>query len=196
MNRTRVLLCTLSAFGLIFFLSVRSSNVVAGDAGDDEDHKGAAPQAKAAAAFPAFPVVVDCSQTLEQMVKAGKYDWMELDIHSSDLQVNCRGISKVDVVLVPMHGPHMEPEDLLRELDSRGFRPAELPELLAFGATYPEKQREFPPIVGLGSGWQHWDTLRGAAFLGAGTGGRGLGGPGCWGPACHSDYHLAAVVRN
>jgi hypothetical protein len=48
---------------------------------------------------------------------------------------------------------------VLKEFEARGLRAATLPELLAFGATYPEKQREFP-IVALRSVWQNRDGLR------------------------------------
>ena len=45
-----------------------------------------------------------------------------------------------------------------------GLRPANLPELLAFGAKYPKKQREFP-IVALGSVWRYWCGSRSVACL-------------------------------
>ena len=49
----------------------------------------------------------------------------------------------------------MEPDAVLKEFESHKppLRAATLPELLAFDATYPEKQHEFP-IVALGSVWR------------------------------------------
>lgn len=203
-----IVFCTFGAFGLAVLFSIRFSSVaqgrenfgrtrnearVAGIVGGDENKNPPASPVKAGNSV--FPVVVDCSQTVEQMIKAGKYDWRELEINSGDFPVNCRGISKVDVVLLPIHRRRMESEEILRELDKRNLRPAGLPELLAFGATYPDKQQEVPPIVALGPVSQDWKTLRGAAYLGGGMRGRGLAGPGCWGPACHEGYQFAAVVR-
>lgn len=210
MKTMRILFCAMTAFGLFFLVSIRCSNIAharenfrrpmkvaraGGIISSEENNKGAASREKVKNSLPVFPVVVDFNQTVEEMVKAGKYDWVELEITSDYRPVNCHGISRVDVVLVPIHLQSMASEDLLRELDKQDLRPAEFPELLAFGATYPEKQREFAPIVALGSVSQYWDSRRGAAYLGGGSGGRGLGGPGCWGPGCHSDFQLAAVVR-
>jgi hypothetical protein len=210
MKTIRILFCIMTAFGLFFLMSIRSPNIaserenirhplkvarVSRIISSEENNKKAVFRAKAKNSFPVFPIVLDCNQTVEEMVKAGKYDWVELEINSDYRPVKCHGISKVDVVLVPIHLQSMASEDLLRELDKHDLRPAEFPELLAFGATYPEKQRDFAPIVALGSASQYWDSRRGAAYLGGGSGGRGLGGPGCWGPGCHSDFQLAAVVR-
>jgi hypothetical protein len=41
-------------------------------------------------------------------------------------------------------------QKILAKMDAEGYRPAELFELLAFGAKYPEKQRKFT-IVALGT---------------------------------------------
>jgi hypothetical protein len=58
------------------------------------------------------------------------------------------------VVVELVHfGRDMESESVLKEFEARGLRAATLPELLAFGATYPEKQCEFP-VVALGSVWR------------------------------------------
>jgi hypothetical protein len=43
---------------------------------------------------------------------------------------------------------------VIKEFEARNLRAATLPELLACGATYPEKQREYP-IFAFGSVWQH-----------------------------------------
>jgi len=53
----------------------------------------------------------------------------------------------VDIVLLRYDG-RMASEEVLARLDKDGYRPAELPEFLAFGATYPEVQRQFS-VVGL-----------------------------------------------
>ena len=62
------------------------------------------------------------------------------------------GQADLEVVLVRFEH-RMTSEDVLRELNDEGLRATELPELLAFGAKYPEVQRKFS-VVGLGSTWR------------------------------------------
>jgi len=98
-----------------------------------------------------FPVVVNYDQTVKDMVKAGKYDWSGSlsQVTSDNFPINHRAAGTVEIMLVHFHR-HMGWNEAIGELDKMGLRPAELPELLAIGATYPEKQREFP-IIALGS---------------------------------------------
>ena len=58
----------------------------------------------------------------------------------------------------------MGSDEVLKKLEKLGLRPATLPELLAFGATYPNKQRKFP-IVALGSVWRYWEGYRFVPYL-------------------------------
>jgi hypothetical protein len=58
----------------------------------------------------------------------------------------------------------MTTDQALEELDKQDFRLATIEELLAFGATYPELQREFP-IVELGSAWRDQHGMRRVAYL-------------------------------
>jgi hypothetical protein len=99
-----------------------------------------------------FPVVVNYNRTIEQLVKAGKYDWSNPDITSKNFPSNKKGNAQVSIQLVHFDRT-MTSDEVLKELDKQGLRPATLPELLAFGAKYPDKQREFP-IVALGSVWR------------------------------------------
>ncbi len=46
--------------------------------------------------------------------------------------------------------------EVLAEMKNRGLRPATLPELLAFGAQFPDEQRKYP-IVALGSAWKYFE---------------------------------------
>ncbi len=112
-----------------------------------------------------FCVTVDYSMTIEQMIAAGRYDWQNNDVNDKHFPIppSKRVRQEVAIKLVQFDS-NMESEEVLRELDKMGLRPAELPELLAFGAAYPEKQREFP-IVALGSVWHDWDGDRGVACL-------------------------------
>lgn len=99
-----------------------------------------------------FPITVNYSRTLEQMIADGKYDWLNPDINAKNFPTEGKGTAEVDIELVHFNRA-MESNKVLKELEKQGLRPATLPELLAFGAKYPEKQREFP-IVALGSVWR------------------------------------------
>lgn len=103
-----------------------------------------------------YKVLVDYGQTLQQMIANGKYDYANSDITASNFPppAGGQGSGQQNVVVELVHfGRDMESEAVLKEFEARGLRAATLPELLAFGATYPEKQREFP-IIALGSVWQ------------------------------------------
>ena len=89
------------------------------------------------------------------MIASGKYDWRDFAITSNNFPITKRGTDKVLVELIQFDRD-MGSADVIRELDTMGLRPADLPELLAFGANYPEKQREFP-ITLLGSVWHTAD---------------------------------------
>jgi hypothetical protein len=109
-----------------------------------------------------YPVTIDYRQTLESMIKAGRYDRVNSDITDKHFPVSA---GDTDVVIELVHlNRDASSDDVLAELQRRGLRPATLPELLAFGATYPEQQREFP-IVALGSVWQYWSGDRDVPYL-------------------------------
>ncbi len=105
-----------------------------------------------------YKVLVDYGQTLQQMIAAGKYNHVNSNITADNFPVTGHGQQEVVVELVHF-GREMESEVVLREFETRGLRAATLPELLAFGIKYPEKQREFP-IIALDSVWQNRDGYR------------------------------------
>lgn len=98
-----------------------------------------------------YPVTVDYGKTIEEMVSAGNYDRRNGSINSKNFPIKGKG--KTSVNLEPVHlNKVVSSENVLAYLDENGMRPAVVEELLAFGATYPEIQREFP-IICLGSSW-------------------------------------------
>jgi hypothetical protein len=99
----------------------------------------------------AYPVTIDYDQSLADMIAAGKYDWKNEDITAKNFPMQGNGAVNLKIVLIHPNR-NIESEDSVREQDQIGLRPATLPELLAYGAKYPETQREFP-IVALGSSW-------------------------------------------
>jgi hypothetical protein len=138
-----------------------------------------------------YPMTVDYRQSLQAMIQAGRYDWVNSDITEKHFPIT-PGPKDVSIELVHFDRV-MSSDDVLSELDRRGLRPATLPELLAFGAKYPEKQREFP-IVALASVWRSWVGSRHVPCLWSDADGRylGLGWLVCrWG----AHYRFAAVRK-
>ncbi len=109
-----------------------------------------------------YLVTVDYRQSLKAMIQAGHYDWVNSDITEKHFPV-ASGPTEVSIELIHFDRA-MTSEEVLAELDRRGLRPATLPELLAFGAKYPQKQREFP-IVALASVWRYWVGGRRVPYL-------------------------------
>jgi hypothetical protein len=98
-----------------------------------------------------FRVTVNYDLSVEEMIRAGKYDRASSEINSQNFPAEKKGVSDLLIHLVRFDG-FMESEEVLRELDKQGLRPATLPELLALGAQHPYLQRRFP-IVALGLVW-------------------------------------------
>ena len=98
-------------------------------------------------------VVIDYNMSLEEMVEAGKYDWGNLGINGENFKFK-RGDGKVRIIIkLVCFNRLMSYREVLRWFSRHGLRPGNLPELLAFGATYPEKQLEFP-VVQVGTLWR------------------------------------------
>mgnify|MGYP001567436333 FL=1 len=110
-----------------------------------------------------FSVVVDYAHTLSKMIQDGHYDSVNDDITADHFPVSGEGVVEVKLELVHFDRV-MESDDVLKELDKAGLRPATLAELLAFGAKYPELQRQFP-IIALGAVWQRRGSRRGVPAL-------------------------------
>ena len=110
-----------------------------------------------------YPVSVNYDTTVEEMVRLGHYDWSNSDVTSKHFPTKRTGTADLVIELVHVNRD-ISTKDAQKELDRMGFRPAELHELLAFGAKYPEVQREFP-ILALGSVWQDLDDDRRYACL-------------------------------
>jgi len=121
-------------------------------------------QAREPAAIPAtltkFPITVDYDQTIEEMMKAGNYAWIQFDwreevgVKSELERASHHGTDEVEMVLVHFNR-RMWSREALHELARIDLQPANVPELLAFGAAYPNIQLEYP-VVALGfvvHGW-------------------------------------------
>ncbi|PIR97979.1 MAG: hypothetical protein COT89_01875 [Candidatus Colwellbacteria bacterium CG10_big_fil_rev_8_21_14_0_10_42_22] len=115
------------------------------------------------AASATYPITVDYGLSVEAMVKAGRYDWVNDYITSRNFPTKKKGKKQVVVELIHLNRS-VSTDDALKELDKMGMRPAELHELLALGQMYPELQREFP-VVALGSVWQNPNGNRYVSYL-------------------------------
>jgi len=104
--------------------------------------------------YPTYLLSVDYERSVEDGVKASRYDWVNRDITNRNFpSKKGRGTAEVAVELV-----HFDRDisvlEALRELEENGYRPADLWELLAFGEKYPEVQIKFP-VAALGSIYRH-----------------------------------------
>jgi hypothetical protein len=119
-----------------------------------------------------FPLKVNYDLSVESLVAHGKYDWKDEHITSKDFPTTRKGEVVLETELV-----HFDKvttyEEVIAELKRRELRPAELHELLTFGATYPKEQRKYS-IVALGTVRQYWDSERDAVYLSRGGDGRSL----------------------
>ena len=120
-----------------------------------------------------FPIQVNYDLRLEAAIKAGNYDWKNDDITEKHFPSKRSGQAEIEIQLFHFNKV-MTSEEVIQEMDKQGYRPAELPELLAFGAKYPDEQRKYP-IVALGSVYQYWDGDRYVSYLWRGDGERDLG---------------------
>lgn len=103
---------------------------------------------------PIYSVTINYDLSFPGMITAGHYDWVNSDITEKHFPVKGEGTTKeVTIELVHFNRAMGSSDEVIRELDKRGLRPATIEELLAFGAKYPELQRQFP-IVALGSIWR------------------------------------------
>ncbi|KKU94875.1 MAG: hypothetical protein UY24_C0007G0001 [Parcubacteria group bacterium GW2011_GWA1_48_11b] len=134
---------------------------------------------------------VDYGRSVEDGVRAGRYDWANSDINSRNFPTERKGVAEVVVELIH-YNKTMTSEQVLADFKERGLKPAPLEVGLALGIEKPNLQREFP-IVLLGSGWRSGDGRRFVPCLsGWGNDGRGLG-LGCFESDWSEFYRFLAV---
>ncbi len=133
------------------------------DADVDEINRNAFRQLIGLKPINAYTLTINYSRSVEDGIKAGKYDWSNSDITSSHFPSEEVGTKEVPIELVHF-GRDIKTDEILSELDKMGMRPAILKELLALGEKRPDLQREFP-VIALGSVWQNPRGYRFCAFL-------------------------------
>lgn len=138
-------------------------------------------------------VIINYGRSVEDGIKAGKYDWSNEDITSSHFPSEEAGTKEVSINLIHFGRDRETTDEVISKLDKTGMRPATLKELLAFSEKYPDIQREFS-IIALGSIWRIPSGDRRCAYLSRGGSKRylSLSWLGCrW----SGDYRFAAVRK-
>ena len=97
-----------------------------------------------------YPVTLAESATVEKLIAAGAYDQVNPDVSSENFKPTLTA-GTFEIVLKQYSRP-MKTAQLKKRLDKDGLLPVTLPQLLAFGAAYPEVQRHYH-IACLGTVW-------------------------------------------
>lgn len=88
-------------------------------------------------------VTIDYRQTLDQMIAAGGYDHVNRHITESSFPVAGGAAAERELTLVQI-GRVASTDELLQQLEKLAVRSGRIEELLAFGAAYPQAQRQYP----------------------------------------------------
>lgn len=94
-------------------------------------------------------LTVNYTLSLADMIAMGHYDWVSDNITAKHFPNLGSGKAEIVAELVQFDRT-ISTIKVIAELARRGFRPATLAELLAYGAKFPEDQHKFP-IVALGT---------------------------------------------
>ena len=130
-----------------------------------------------ASVVPVFSAIVTYIQPNLAELKQ-KFSWVNSDYAKADFKPidRCKDVSR-DTREVAFEYVHMgrdaSTDEVLAEMDRHGLRPALYEELLAFGAKYPDEQRQFP-IIALGSVWRGFGGRLRVAYLSRGGSERSL----------------------
>jgi hypothetical protein len=111
-----------------------------------------------------YVVSVDYAKSVEQMKSDGQYNWSNDNINGENFPLTGKGTIKTDDLKLVHLNKVTSTKYVKAYLEENGFRPATIEELLAFGATYPDVQREFP-IMALGSSWVRGHDHRYVPYL-------------------------------
>lgn len=95
--------------------------------------------------------------SIEQLLWLGNYNSYSDQITGEHFPTTRTGKAETEIVLIPFNrDTHYT--IALKEINKRGYRPAEAHEVLALGAQYPNIQRE-SSVIALGSIWEDSRSL-------------------------------------
>jgi len=112
-----------------------------------------------------FRLTVDYGQSLEQMIAAGHYDWVNSDITAKRFPIEGKGVVEFEGRYFHFNRG-ISSENAIKEIEAASWKPAKIEHVLSHGKTSPEEQHKFP-IIGL-------DGDRRVPVLGRGGSGRDL----------------------
>jgi hypothetical protein len=120
-------------------------------------------------------IIVDHGMSLEDMIAAGKYDWVNPNITPKSFPITTTGIVQFEPKIFHFDR-YISSEDAVAAIKTddpqNPWEPAKIEGLLAYGEKHPEEQRRYP-IIGLGS-VAEIDGGRGVPCLYGNDAGRGL----------------------
>lgn len=99
-----------------------------------------------------FKIVVDYSQTLQQMIAVGNYDFVHQEITADHFFVQMGVPRAIEVVLFHFNRL-ISSDDAIAAMAKEGCRPATIEELLFLKVSQPGLKRKL--TVALGSRWRH-----------------------------------------
>lgn len=116
-----------------------------------------------------FTLLVDYSKTLEELIDIGHYDFSyhyhhRINLFNKTINSYSSKIGKEKIVCSLKEFDGLRFTEVINEMTKINLRPAIQTELLTFGNTYPELQKEFP-IIGFGSYWQNGLNEKFGSFL-------------------------------
>ena len=105
------------------------------------------------AALRAGQIAVDYNQSLQQMIDAGKYDWVDDDITTKRFPLVGKGVIQFETKVF-YFDRRIFSKSVVAAIEANDqhtpWKPAAIEHLLAYGAKNPDEQRQYP-IIGLGS---------------------------------------------
>jgi len=146
--------------------------------------------------FNAYAMTVNYDRSVKDSIKTGNYDRVNSDSDIVSKHFPSQETGRQDITIGLVHfgkyGKYIETDEVIRELNKNGLRPATLKELLVFGEKYPDFQRDFS-IIALGSVWNIPGGYRGCACLDGDVSERSLSL--CWIGDVWDDSCRFAAVR-
>lgn len=99
-----------------------------------------------------YPVRIDYHLPLAKMIALGNYQLVDSDILPFNFPLTETGQMDANLAIF-LFDRHISSIEVIAEMNREDYDPTRIEHLLAFGAKYPEIQRQFP-ISALGSIWQ------------------------------------------
>ena len=118
-------------------------------------------------------VLVDETKTVDELVKACKFDWVNDNITSANFPNPADGTTGNQELALFHFGKTMSFDAVISEMNKDGYEPATIWDLLGLAQKEQNLQRQFP-IVALKSVWQDPGLYRLVPFLCSGADGRSL----------------------